>query len=46
MNYLHVEKCIHDHGACRGLNLPVNPILGEIAAQAAAVRLSGSNLTP
>jgi hypothetical protein len=45
MNYLHPEKCLRDHGVCCGLILPVNPVLGDIAAQAAAVRLPGSNLT-
>jgi hypothetical protein len=39
MNYLRQEKCLRDHGACRGLILPVNPILGDIVAQAAAARL-------
>jgi hypothetical protein len=45
MNYSHQEKYLRDHGVCRGLILPVNPILGDIAARAAAVRLPGSNLT-
>jgi hypothetical protein len=45
MNYLHQEKYLRDHGGCCGPILPVNPILGEIATEAAAVRLPGSNLT-
>jgi hypothetical protein len=45
MNYLHQEKCLRDHGACRRLALLVNPLMGDIAAQAAAVRLRGLNLT-
>jgi hypothetical protein len=45
MNYLHQEKYLRDHGDCCGLILLVNPILGDIAAQAAAVRPPGSNLT-
>jgi hypothetical protein len=45
MNYLHQEKYLRDHGGCCGLILPVNPIPGDTAARAAAVRLPASNLT-
>jgi hypothetical protein len=38
MNYLRQEKYLRDHGVYRELILPVNPILGDIAARAAAVR--------
>jgi hypothetical protein len=45
MNYLHQEKFLRDHGIYRRLILPVNPILGDIAAKAAAVRVPRSNPT-
>jgi hypothetical protein len=45
MNYLHQEKSLHDHEAYRRLVLLVNPLMSDIAAQAAGIRLPGLSLT-
>jgi hypothetical protein len=44
MNYLHGEKCLRDHEAYCEPVFPFNPLLGHIAAQAAAIRLPGLSL--
>jgi hypothetical protein len=46
MNYLHQEKSLRDHEACRSLIILVNPLMSDIAAQAATIRLPGLSLTP